>query len=311
MNTLNFVFINNILNFVFINNIQLIRSLFVYYSYYFVLFFMYIIKIIFNIFLMKDYICVLCGKDLLNSKRFYEHTKRNKNPCIQNKIVVEKSDYEETTKKLEEKEKEVIDLKEKLELFKIIHEQRNQIEYQNYYDLSNTNINNTIINPIGIDSLLRIPYAKHEEETLNHIPPNVFFEILNCENVKDTIPQLMKAIYFNPKAPENCRWAIFDKKAKNGAFEYNHYTDGIVVQNSEYTIEQNVQSVLSKVIQILDTLKKAHGFTPHQQLNYNKIYDLFGSYMNQTVLKDVKTMAYNNSGLPKSFWKHMKLQMLN
>jgi hypothetical protein len=271
---------------------------------------------------MKKYICKLCGIDQFNSKKYYEHTKRNKS-CISDEIILKKSEYELATKKLEEKNKkleettekyqqEVNALKEKIEYLKIIHEQRNQLEYHNYYDLSNNqHINNTIINPIGMDSLLRIPYAKHEEETLNHIPPTMFFEILNCENVKDTIPQLMRAIYFNPKAPENCRWAIFDKKAKNGAFEYNHDTDGIIVQNSEYTIEQNVQSVLSKVIHILDTLKKAHGFTPQQQLNYNKIYDLFGSCINQGVINNVKSMAYNNSGLPKSFWKHMKLPMLN
>jgi hypothetical protein len=265
---------------------------------------------------MKEYICALCGKCLKDRKRYWDHTHR-KTPCTTEKIILDKTDLELTTniikekdKKLEEIEKENNDLKEKLELFKVIHEQRNQIEYQNYYDLSNTNISNTIINPIGMDSLLKIPFTKPEEETLNHIPPTMFFEILNCENVKDTIPQLMRAIYFNPKAPENCRWAIFDKKAKNGAFEYNYDTDGIIVQNSEYTIEQNVQSVLSKVIHILDTLKEVHGFTSQQQLNYNKIYDLFGSYMNPGVLNNVKNMAYDNSGLPKSFWKHMKLQML-
>jgi hypothetical protein len=278
---------------------------------------------------MKDYVCLLCNKMFDTRQKYWNHNHRKK-PCVDNKIVIEKSEYELTTKiladkleekdknleekdkNLEEKEKEINNLKEKIEFLKVIHEQRNQIEYQNYYDLSSNNhINNTIINPIGMDSLLKIPYAKHEEETLNHIPPKVFFEILNCENVKDTIPQLMRAIYFNPKAPENCRWAIFDKKAKNGAFEYNHDTDGIIVQNSEYTIEQNIQSVLSRVIQILDTLKHAHGFTQQQQLNYNKIYDLFGSYINPGVLNNVKSMAYNNSGLPKSFWKHMKLPMLN
>jgi hypothetical protein len=271
---------------------------------------------------MKDFICILCQKDFVNRQRLWDHTNRKKKPCVPNKIIMEKSEYDLTTKKfeekleekdknLEEKNKEILDLKEKLELFKVIHEQRNQIEYKNYYDLSNTsNINNTIINPIGMDSLLKIPFSKPEEETLNHIPPTMFFEILNCENVKDTIPQLLRAIYFNPKAPENCRWAIFDKKAKNGAFEYNPDTDGIVVQNSEYTIEQNIQNVLSRVIHILDTLKIAHGFTDQQQLNYNKIYDLFGSYMNQNIVTNVKTMAYDNSGLPKSFWKHMKLEML-
>jgi hypothetical protein len=264
---------------------------------------------------MKQFVCVLCQKDFKNRQKLWDHEHRKK-PCVVDKVVLDKQHYkqlEEKNKILEEYQKENADLKEKLELFKVIHEQRNQIEYQNYYDLSNTNnnINNTIINPIGMDSLLKIPFSKHDEETLNHIPPTMFFEILNCEDVKDTIPQLMRAIYFNPKAPENCRWAIFDKKAKNGAFEYNHDTDGIIIQNSEYTIEQNIQSVLSKVIHILDTLKKAHGFTPQQQLNYNKIYDLFGSYMNQGMLNNVKNMAYANSGLPKSFWKHMKLPMLN
>jgi hypothetical protein len=272
---------------------------------------------------MKEYICPLCEKQFNTRQRYWDHTHR-KTPCVSNEIILQKKQLELTNKKLEEKdkkleettekyEKEVSDLKEKLEFLKVIHEQRNQIEYQNYYDLSNNinNTNNTIINPIGIDSLLKIPFTKPEEETLNHIPPKVFLEVLNCENVKDTIPQLMRVIYFNPKAPENCRWAIFDKKAKNGAFEYNPDTDGIVVQNSEYTIEQNVQSVLSKVIHILDTLKKVHGFTDQQQLNYNKIYDLFGTYMNQGMLNNVKTMAYNNSGLPKSFWKHMKLPILN
>jgi hypothetical protein len=270
---------------------------------------------------MKEYICKVCKKEFKSYKRWWEHNNKIK-PCEENvqKIIIEKSDYDMTAKQLEEKDKaieeskqEILHLKEKLEFLKVIHEQRNQIEYQNYYDLSTNNnhhINNTIINPIGMDSLLKIPYNKYEEETLNHIPPTMFFEILNCENVKDTIPQLMRAIYFNPRAPENCRWAIFDKKAKNGAFEYNHDTDGIVVQNSEYTIEQNIQSVLSRVIQILDTLKQVHGFTQQQQLNYNKIYDLFGSYMNPGVLNNVKTMAYNNSGLPKSFWKHMKLPIL-
>jgi hypothetical protein len=256
---------------------------------------------------MKEYICANCGKQLKDRKKYWEHTKRNK-PCIASKMLFDKNELEEKDKKLKLIEKENNDLKEKLELFKVIQEQRTQIEYQNYYDL--TNINNTIINPIGMDSLLKIAFAKPEEETLNHIPPTMFLEILNCENIKDTIPQLMRAIYFNPKAPENCRWAIFDKKAKNGAFEYNQDTDGIIIQNSEYTIEQNVQSVLSKVIHILDTLKKAHGFTPQQQLNYNNIYDLFGSYINQGILNNVKTMAYNNSGLPKSFWRHMNLQML-
>jgi hypothetical protein len=263
---------------------------------------------------MKQYICDLCNKEFKNRQRLWDHTKRNK-PCVVSKIVVKKSEYEETAKKLEEKDKEIMYLKEKLELFEIIREHKQQNEYQNYYDLRSNNINNhinnTIINPIGIDALLKIPYTKYEEETLSHIPPTMFFEILNCENVKETIPQLMRAIYFNPKAPENCRWAIFDKKAKNGAFEYNHDTDGIIVQNSEYTIEQNVQSVLSKVIHILDTLKKVHGFTPQQQLNYNKIYDLFGSFMNQTVLNDVKSMAYKHSGIPKSFWKDMNLPILN
>jgi protein associated with RNAse G/E len=83
---------------------------------------------------MDKYICTLCDKNLETRQRFWKH-KNRKNPCVTDKIILKKIDYdltikviEEKDKKIKENEKEIRFLKEKLELLNVIHEQRNQIE---------------------------------------------------------------------------------------------------------------------------------------------------------------------------------------
>jgi hypothetical protein len=90
--------------------------------------------IIFNYTNMDKYICTLCDKNLETRQRFWKH-KNRKNPCVTDKIILKKIDYdltikviEEKDKKIKENEKEIRFLKEKLELLNVIHEQRNQIE---------------------------------------------------------------------------------------------------------------------------------------------------------------------------------------
>jgi 5-methylcytosine-specific restriction protein A len=43
---------------------------------------------------MKDYICQLCEKDFVNRQRLWDHMHRKKKPCVDDKIVITKIEYE-------------------------------------------------------------------------------------------------------------------------------------------------------------------------------------------------------------------------
>jgi 5-methylcytosine-specific restriction protein A len=130
---------------------------------------------------MKDYICIICGKDLLNSKKYYDHTKRNKS-CFGSQVTYE--EYKEITKKLEEYEKENADLKEKLELLQIIHEQE-------YVKSRDDPISHFFIQLLKNDpqALIVISEQLKTKDALSH---DMISHIIDCIKVKRYIPEKVK-----------------------------------------------------------------------------------------------------------------------
>lgn len=272
---------------------------------------------------MKEYTRKLCNKEFDNRTKYWHHTHR-KTLCVPKEIVIDELNDQKGKIKLYQKENEIFkeqnqiyeeklkSLSEELELVKenMIFQNQQKIIYE-FNDYSNRLSTTTNINNIGIDGLFKIDISKPDEERLDHIPKELYLEILKCKNLNETMTQLARAVYFNPRAPENYRWCIFDKKAKMGAFEYDHISNGICTKDTAAVIETNMQNVMAKVLTIMDKIKETTPFTHKQIRNYNDLYSAFGTEIENDVINNIKDLAFNDRDLPRVMWKQLNIPLLN
>lgn len=265
----------------------------------------------------KIYICDLCGRTFTKHNPYWYHINKSKKLCVpKDKVLKElknqKGQVIHYKVEVETLEEEIERLKKQLEFIQDITQKQNSNVTYNI-DLSNVNNNLNInnINQIDIDNLIQVKLNKINEERLDHIPPELFLEILKCESVDKSVTQIIRSIYFNPKAPENYTWCVNDKKAKYGTLEYNHETKCLYAVDTNVTIEQNVHNVIPKVLDIMSEINKKVPFNKVQNENFHGLYGLYGTIqLESSTINDIKNMAYEDRDLPRVIWKQLCLDIL-
>jgi len=280
---------------------------------------------------MKKYSCDLCGKDFDDRSNLYRH-KARKNPCIA-PVKVEKlanlqvltNQLESKTRILEEETKnlkrETTEQKAKItHLEQLLAGQSNKTcgtisnvqvtngsaEFNNCVLNNNTVLNNTNVNPCCI-----IKLAPYDQERYDHIDNDEILSILGKETFVKSLTELAEAVYFNPRAPENARWAITDKKGAFGAIEHKHDTNTLIRARPRELIEKNLRCLIDGMSDKFEELRESCTLNEQQNKNYLRYFTMIGDNDFQTEHVDaIKEMAYNSSDFTQGLWRvlHLKIE---
>ena len=269
---------------------------------------------------MKDYICTLCGKDFGEDRvKHWQHTNR-KTLCVPKEQVLDQLNQQKGKAKMFEDEKKILQeelerMKRQLSLVEELAKEKDKTQIINFnnFDFSSTKnltIQNSNQHDTEFEKFFNVALTEDKEQTLDHIPPELFLEILKSKSVDESVTQIVKSVYFNPKAPENYTWCVVDKKAKNGTLQFSHELNSLVPVDTNDTIERNVQNVMPRVMDIITDIQKRIPFTSKQEQNYHGLYGMYGTSLESSTINEIKNMAYEDRDLPRSIWRQLSLGII-
>lgn len=268
---------------------------------------------------MREYICLLCNKNFDDNRQKYWNHVNRKTLCIPKERVLDQLNEEKGKTKLcatltEENQR----LKEKLELFEELAKEKEKQQVINFnnnisnFDFS-TNNNLTmqnLNNETDVDKYFNIDLNRDKEQTLDHIPVEMYLEILKSKTVDKSLTQIVRTVYFHPKAPENHTWCVVDKKAKSGSVYYSHDLNQLITSDTNDTIERNVQNVIPKVLDIMTGIQKKVPFNRKQEQNYHGLYQMYGNSLDLSTINEIKNMAYEDRDIPRAVWRQLCISMV-
>lgn len=262
------------------------------------------------------YTCPLCGHVFGDRRSYWYHTKKMKSGCMTKEQCIEllenvkieknKRIFYET--RMKKQKTEIKELQQRIKsMEENFGEDYRSLKTQNF--INNVERMNTINtnNNIDIGQIVNIQLSKPEKERMDHLKQEMLLKILCCKDFDKTVTMLTKAVYFNPNAPENMTWCVRDKKAKFGAIEYNHETNTLLTKMTDSVINENVQNMMSQIVDIIDDLQKEFPFNKEQALNHHKLFNLFATELNQECLNGIKELAYEQRHLSRALWSSLQL----
>jgi len=254
----------------------------------------------------KSYTCSLCEHIFQNYQCFWRHSKK-KTACVTREKYLEQLKEKDAQiktfeKKLRKKDNEVERLSQQLNTNRNGGNQN--LTINNGYVDKSTNIDqstNIDIGQIHNNQIIFKPLAA-EQEQLGHIGDDQLLGILETASFNMVLRELVSAVYFNPLAPQNCRWCVNDQNAQYGALEYDNETNYIVSRLTGSVINNNVRNMVDKVNDAIDSLKTRHTLTPVQQRNACRIFTLIGVDLEPEQIRGIKQTAYAARSYPKGVW---------
>ena len=292
----------------------------------------------------KIYNCTICGKIYQNGSGLRKHKKKTTS-CIPveklNKLTIEKviteTRLEETVKKLleenQKKESEIVRLRNLMEnnLVKDVQDIKNNLvkdvqdikdkitDVDNKIEMStvtgSTAFNNCLINNNNQNNQNKslkfsIKLAQKDKERFDHIPAEQMLYILDQEDFSHSIADLVQAVSFNPKAPENMTWCVNDKTAESGAIEYNSELNVLMKNSTASVISKNVQNILFPVTDILKEIEKTSTFNLQQNKNFARYFNMLGEEtIKKEYINSIRERAYDKRGLCKALWDHLHIRL--
>jgi len=286
--------------------------------------------------------CHLCQKKFNDSSALRKH-KLKKTSCIPNenllKIKNDEHHLQETVKKLleenlskeietkkllekeietkkllEEKEQEIIRLKKLMETNltkEDVKEIKDEIIKKIDSNGNNSNINYNMTQNNNNDNKklnFNIQLAKTEKERFDHIPVEQMLCILDQKDFSNSIADLVQAVSFNPRAPENMTWCINDKTAENGAIEYNSDLNMLTRNSSSTVISKNVQNILFPITDIFKEMELTLDFNSQQNQNCARYFNMLGEdNIKKEYINSIRDRAYDKRGLCKALWEHLEI----
>ena len=288
---------------------------------------------------VKIYKCDLCSKIYQNRSGLRKHKIKPKS-CLPDNVLIQhainSTRLEETVKKLlEENEKLKQETVRKLEENEKLKKENEIIRLQSMSDIktdvkiikdellnvgskielatnnSVTAFNNCVIQNNNNDNKklkFSIKLADNEKERYDHIHEDELLYILDQEDFSDSIADLVQAVSFNPKAPENMTWCINDKKAEQGAIEYDPELNMLIKNSSTTVISKNLQTILFPVTDMLKVIQPKNTFTKHQNRNYDRYFDILGQdTFKKEYINCIRDRAFDKRGLCKALWEHLDI----
>ena len=279
----------------------------------------------------KMWTCLICNSQFDEYKKYWFHTNKRKTACITSSecktIVKEKEHIEKQCNQLSyiaEERKRIIERKEKeIKFLKSLLEKENTNikAITDSIDTLKTSINlkdDTIVslddipwynNNIQKNTICLVDLKRPNHERFDHITDNDMLCILNHNDFNDTLQDLTSLVYFHPKAPENFKWCIFDRKAKIGALEFNHETNTLLFKDSNDVVNTNMKNVIYKITGMLEKLEKDSDFNPVQRRNCNFLVDKVGNEFTPDQIKHMKEAGYQRRHLPRAVWYSLNVDM--
>jgi hypothetical protein len=279
----------------------------------------------------KEYVCELCNTQFTNRGTYWAHKNKKKTACIsQEKCfeIVDKIQELDKTKQENEKLKEMISklsqndskieqlitkigddksyIKESIStLLSSVDKVQETIETnQTAHQL--TQINNTMNNNADNKMCFDIHFTENNKEKLSHISQEMMLKILNHKDFNDTLKHIAKTVFFHPEAPQNWKWCVTDKKAAEGALEYNAESNTVIRKSTGEVINCNMQNIIFQISDFLTNLKKNKcEFNDTQTRNREKIYETLGNDFTSEQINCIKGAGYDGRNLAKALWESL------
>jgi hypothetical protein len=167
----------------------------------------------------------------------------------------------------------------------------------NNYNLTQNN-NNKKLN-------FNIQLAPNEKERFDHIPHAQMLCILDQKDFSNSIADLVQAVSFNPKAPENMTWCINDKQGDQGAIKYNPDLNILIRDSSTDVITKTVQNILFPATDMMKELTKLN---TQQNQNCARYFNMLGNdSIKREYVNSIKERAFSKRGLCKALWEHLEI----
>jgi hypothetical protein len=254
-------------------------------------------------------------------KKIEEELKQKE--ILTQKLLKEK---EIESKLLEEKEKEIVrlrnlmnnnlsDIKEQIKETNISNKElKNEImnvsdKIESTSNVYNNNQNYNLTQNNDNKKLnFNIQLSQKEKERFDHIPVAQMLCILDQKDFSRSIADLVQAVSFNPKAPENMTWCVSDKRVESGAIEYNHELNVLTKNSTTSVITQNLQNILFSATDIFKEIETTSTFNHQQNQNYDRYFNLLGELdIKKEYINSIKEVAYDKRGLCKALWEHLQI----
>ena len=178
----------------------------------------------------------------------------------------------------------------------------------NYFASNNQQIINNY-NYNDSKTLFNVSFSKPAKERLDHITKDMMLDILNHDNLNDTLSDLTRSIYFHPKAPENWKWCVIDLHSQNGALEYNHETNTLIRKNTTNVIRKNLENIMFPVTDLLEELRRTRNFNKPQAINCSRLINQLGNEFTSDQINSVKQSAYAGRNFPKALWESVSISV--
>jgi hypothetical protein len=287
----------------------------------------------------SKYICKLCDMQFTNQGTYWVHVNRRKYTCISkekcieivdqiqlqkdelNKTMLQKLKAEEDKHKAEEEKQKANDEIEKLKLIiaNLHNNNDKKLEHiitkiENVQDTIENNqtahqltqINNTLNNNADNKMCFDIHFTENNKEKLSHISQEMMLKILNHKDFNDTLKHIAKTVFFHPEAPQNWKWCVTDKKAAEGALEYNAESNTVIRKSTGEVINCNMQNIIFQISDFLTNLKKNNcEFNDTQKRNREKIYETLGNDFTSEQINSIKGAGYDGRNLAKALWESL------
>jgi len=223
------------------------------------------------------------------------------------KLVEEQNSLKEQQNSLNEIKNEIIEknneiLEKNNEIIAVVRE---SAVGSGTYNLTNNNLTN---NSLTQTKNFNIQLAPKEKERFDHIPPAQILHILDQEDFSKSIADMVQAVSFNPKAPENMTWCVNDKKAEAGAIEYNAELNMLTTDSTTSVISKNLQSILFPVTDILKEIELTNKLNMNQNRNCLRYFNMLGeTEYKREYINSIKERAFDKRGLCKALWEHLQI----
>lgn len=253
--------------------------------------------------------CSICLKKFNHQPNYWRHVNASKRPCITKKrLEVLMEDHRDKDIKIKALERKIVLMKKQLNEKGNTQQQSQQQHIVNGDMIINQGtINNTIVNNNNYNIILTLP----GEEKIDHIGREDLKKILDEEYFSDVLKRIAEQVFFHPAVPENMKWCVFDKNAENGVLNFNHIDNSISKVNTNDTINEHVQNLVSGLLIQFGKLNDENQLNSRQRHNYNKLGHLMGSELDDHQLIDVKDVAHQKQDYPKSLWVSLKLLLID
>jgi len=134
--------------------------------------------------------------------------------------------------------------------------------------------------------------------------------ILNQPDFLTSLSELVQAVSFNPKVPENMIWCVSDHRSEYGAIKYKHILNAFTKTSTKCVVKKKLQNILFNTTAILKIIKMTTVFNYQQYQNYLEYIALTDkNHIDKIYIKCVKMCAYNNRLLCKTLWEHLNISL--